>query len=486
METIVDYIEKQSRLFPRKIFITENNVSIRFSEFSSLVKKVCFFFQQKGVKKGQRIILYIHNRTNHTLSYFAAMSMGAIPVHVYPEKHWDYIEYASNQTGASMVITDRGFPDKSFNLPDIYQCPELDKNSPEYSSKERSEIAYMMFTSGTTGKPKAVMTTHENILFVTKTIIKIAGMNSNEKEIIFLPLGSTGGLGHLHCCLFLGNHALFLSKFFMSLNDEDLNEMLTIIDSEKVTGFLATPMIIQKLVQNHKTKFIRVAKNLKYLLANIHPMKEDRIIELLKLLPHTRFAMYYGLTEASRSVYNIYNQTKKYSKTGHAAEGVSLKIANPDFKTGFGEVLIKGGNVAKGYWGKTNSMLNEQGWFASGDIGSIDTDGFLTIHGRVREMINVAGMKVTPSEIETVLNACAGVAESAVVGVEDNLTYHKICAAIVIKDNVHKESFAKELDGYLNEKLEYYKKPVQIIYVEQLPKTELGKTLRAKVKEYFI
>lgn len=484
MKTIVDYIDLQANLYKDKTFLKDHTRSFTFGDFSSQVKKMSHFLKEKKVSPGDRVMLYIDNRINHMISYFAAMSIGAVAVHLYPEKKWDYVEFAAVTTGASLLITDRGEAPPQTGISNVEQFPRLNENSPEYTGNERSEVAYMMFTSGTTAQPKAVMTTHENILFTAQTVIKIANMEHGDREIIFLPLGSTGGLGHMHCCLMLGNFAFLYPRFFFSIDNQDLKKILEIIKSQNINGLLATPVIIQNLLETCREEFIRVGQNLKYLLANVHPMTPELIEEVISLFPKLRFAMYYGLTEASRSAYNIYSESGKYSKTGHAAEGVLLKLQNPDPATGFGEVMIKGPNVAEGYWGK-GSFTDQEGWFASGDVGGIDTEGYLTIHGRVNELINVSGMKSIPSEIESVLKGFPGIIEAAVIGLEDSKTYQRICAALVIQKNLDQEKLLQELELYLDEKLEVHKKPAEIILVDQLPKTELGKVQRKKVKELF-
>ena len=483
METILDYIDLQARVTPDHTFLADRERALTFREFSSLVKKMSYLLHKEKITKGERVLLYVNNRINHIISYFATMSIGAIAVHVYPEKKWEYVRFAVELTGASMVVTDKSPESENIASP-VYPFPSFEENSQEYSSKERSEVAYMMFTSGTTGRPKAVMTTHANILYTARTVIKIAGMKPGDREIIFLPLGSTGGLGHLHCSLMLGNFAFLYHKFFLAIDQREITQILNLIESHRVTGFLATPHVLIQLLESHRERFQLLGKNLNYILANVHPMKEDVIKEIISLLRGVRFAMYYGLTEASRSAYNIYSETGKYSKTGQAASGVSLKIAHQDSETGIGEVLIKGPNVAQGYWGK-GSFVDEEGWFSSGDAGSLDKDGFLTIHGRVDELISVGGMKSTPAEIEAVLKSFPGITESAVVGVEDENTYQKICAAIVLEEGVDPKTLRKELNTFLDEKLEFYKKPVEITILQDLPKTELGKVQRKKVKEYF-
>ena len=425
------------------------------------------------------MILIIEGRIAHLITYFASLGIGAIPVLLHTERPFEFVEFAAKNTGAKLVVTQNHAEAwEDFPCP-ILPFPQLDDSHPERWTNERHEIAYMMYTSGTTGLPKAVMTSQSNVLFTANTIIDFAELTKSERELICLPLAFTFGLGHIHSQLILGGQA----HLFNSMRDAEA--ILNILGSDGITGFLASPGMIKMLVEQQADEFATSASNLSYIVINCTPMPVPLTRRLLELLPRTRIYMYYGLTEASRSAYNFYNlNPDKLGCTGRATKGVSLKIENPDPTTGAGEVCIKGPNVMPGYWGDANvACIDEDGWFHTGDLGVIDSDGFMTVRGRINDQISVDGMKCQPLEVETILNLHPEVKESAVVGLPDENTYQRVGAAVVTESVRDREQLIGLLQSHCRQKLEPVKVPKKIIFLDAIPRTELGKIKRIEIQK---
>jgi long-chain acyl-CoA synthetase len=430
------------------------------------------------------VVLYVERRIPHLLGYFASMALGAIPVHLYAEKTHRFVAFAAAHTGAALVLTDSPDLDPGALPCRLTRVPDLDGAGPEHWTGERNPVAYMMFTSGTTGQPKAVMTTQENALFVTRTLIGIPGMRPGDREVIVMPLGSTGGLGHVHANLMLGNHALLMPCFFGAMDDADLRHMLAAIDAHGITGFLSTPGMLGRLAEHHRDALRRQARNVRYVLANVTPMRPELVRDLLQLLPNTRFYTYYGLTEASRSVYQCFNDNPDHlGSAGRPAPGVEIALDHPDPETGVGEVLIRGGNLMAGYWRQEQDAVDAGGWFHSGDLGSLDAQGFLTIRGRLRDSVNVDGLKCFPYEVEEVLARHPAVRECAVVGVPDRTTYERLGAAVVLHGGCDPAGLGAELARHCRQELEPYKVPAQFLFLDALPRAGLGKVRRAPIVE---
>jgi acyl-CoA synthetase (AMP-forming)/AMP-acid ligase II len=296
-----------------------------------------------------------------------------------------------------------------------------------------------------------------------------------------MPLGSTGGLGHFHANLFLGNPVILLPYFFGAMDDYDIRHMLDTVEREKITGFLSTPGMLTRLAENHRDLFRSKCRRVRYLLANVTPMREALVRDLMQLLPETRFYTYYGLTEASRSVHHCYNDNpEKMTSAGRPSPGVEIAIGDANTE-GVGEVLIKGPNVMDGYWEMGDQGFNADGWFCSGDLGRIDDDGFLTIHGRLKENIRVDGLDCLPREMEEVLLEHPEVADCAVVGLPDPKTHQRVAAAIVPAPGADHAGLPDKLCFHCSERLEFYKAPTRYGLVDAIPKTDLGKIKRDEV-----
>jgi acyl-CoA synthetase (AMP-forming)/AMP-acid ligase II len=285
----------------------------------------------------------------------------------------------------------------------------------------------------------------------------------------------------------LGNHARLLPYFFGAMDDADMRHMLATIEAHAITGFLSTPGMLSRLATEHREAFRQQAGGVRYILANVTPMRPELVSDLLALLPATRFCTYYGLTEASRSVYQCFNDHPgHHASAGRPAPGVEIALDAPDPATGVGEVLIRGGNLMAGYWRQEESPFTAGGWFRSGDLGSFDGDGFLTIRGRLKDCINVDGLKCFPHEIEEVLARHPAVAECAVVGVPDRTTFERLGAAIVPRadsDLTALRALEAELERYCRSELEPYKVPARFVFFDTLPRAGLGKLQRGEIVE---
>lgn len=484
MNTILDYLEQHAGLQGDREFLVLEDERLTFAELFTRVQRLAGVLRERGVRRGDRVVLYVARRTRYLTAYLAAMAAEAIPIHLYPERPASFVDFAAAHTGAGLVLTDQendawaSFPHPVLHYPDL-----SDATLPAVWPRECFDVAYMMFTSGTTGQPKAVMTTRQNVLFVTRTLIAMAGMTPDDREVIVMPLGSTGGLGHFHSNLVLGNRTILLPYFFGSMTAADMEHMLETIGSNGITGFLATPGMLGQLATQHRDSFREQCRNLRYILSNVCPVRPELVRDLIALLPNTRFHTYYGLTEASRSVHQCYNdRPAKVAAAGLPAPGVRIRIDQPN-EAGEGEVLIQGGNVMAGYWGRGRDGFDDDGWFQTGDLGAVDADGYLVIRGRVRDNINVDGLKFLPREVEDVLLGHPAVLDCAVVGLPDPIRFQRPGAMVVLAGHADRDAIAAELQAYCRGRLDFYKVPVRFSFADTIPRSELGKVDRQALLE---
>ena len=484
MNAILDYLEHHAGRQGDREFLVLEDERLTFAELFTRVQRLAGVLRARGVGRGDRVVLYLRRRTRYLTAYLAVMAAEAIPIHLYPERLASHVDFAAAHTGARLVLTDQENPAwASFPHPVLHYPDLTDATLPRVWPSACFEVAYMMFTSGTTGQPKAVMTTQQNVLFVTRTLIQMAGMDEDDREVIVMPLGSTGGLGHFHSNLVLGNRTILLPFFFGSMSAEDRCAMLETIAAERITGFLATPGMLGQLATEHRELFREKGRSLRYVLSNVCPVRPDLVRDLIDLLPNTRFHTYYGLTEASRSVHQCYNDhPAQVSAAGRPAPGVSIRIDQPN-EAGEGEVLIQGGNVMAGYWGRGRDGFDDDGWFHSGDLGSVDAEGYLVIKGRVRDNINVDGLKFLPREVEDVLLAHPAVGDCAVVGLPDPIRYQRPGAMVVLAGEADPSEVAAQLQAFCRERLDFYKVPVRFTFTDAIPRSELGKVNREALIE---
>jgi long-chain acyl-CoA synthetase len=304
-------------------------------------------------------------------------------------------------------------------------------------------------------------------------------VNEDDRELTTLSLTHLFGLGHLHVYAALG------ATLYIENGLRDVPRLLDLVESEHITSFPGTPAGFKIMIELFPEMLRSRAQHLRYIVINTAPMPVALTESLLELLPDTRVYMYYGLTEASRSTYIAYREHRdKLATVGRASPGGEVRIgsaAHPLINEP-GEILVRGPHVTSGYWAQDSTELFDDGWFRTGDLGSVDVDGFVTWRGRVREQINVNGLKLVPFEVEDVLRRDPRVAECAVVGVPDAVTGESV-AAFVVPVSAAEESLELELRKLCARHLEFYKVPKRIVFVDEIPKTDSGKVRRFLLRD---
>ena len=479
---IIDHLRNRSLSDPGKTFVADQYRSVTYGSFYTQVLGKAAGLQTAGVTQGERVLLVIEHGIDHLVSYFACIYIGAIPVHLNLAKTKSGIAQAAAITSAGYCI-EQGYSEDLTDLGlKILPFSEIisDGSMPDAAS---CATAYMMFTSGTTGIPKAVMTSHENTIATAMSIIDFASPTSEDRELISLPLSFTFGLGHIHALIIVGGEAFLTNRRY------EMDYLADAIQERKATGFLASPAMLRELTVHHREKLIACGANLRYLVVNCTPMEPSLTARLLELLPQTQIYMYYGMTEASRCGYIHYNSNRgRLDYTGKACLDVALKIDDPD-ASGIGEICMKGPNVMSGYWNNaeaTAKTMTADGWIRSGDLGVMDADGYVKVIGRINDQISVDGMKCQPAEVENVIMELSFVKQVTVCALPDPNKFQVVGAAIVTGNGEAPANFRELVQAHCKMRLETFKQPIVIELIDQIPANELGKVNRKQLAELLI
>lgn len=355
--------------------------------------------------------------------------------------------------------------------------PILAENPTEFNDDEH-DVAIMLHTSGTMSDPKRVMLTHFNIINNIESNIDSLKLNSDDRVLISMPM-------HFGYCntaqflthLYLGAEIFILEKTFFP------KSFLQLVQDHKITNFTCVPTMLLLLLQFPNIGNYDVS-SLRYICFGGSKMPVDKLKKIMKVFPHTTFVQTYGQTEASPRVTALLGDEalRKIGSVGKPISKVEVRIVDEnDCELSLeqeGEIVVKGPNVMKGYYKqeeKTKETL-KNGWLHTGDIGRLDSEGYLYLTGRKKNMIIVGGINVYPEEIEEILMEHPDVKEAHVFGREDELFGEVPIAEIVLSDT---EKFsAAELKKYCKEILTDIKVPKQFIVVECLLKTYNGKIKR--------
>ena len=361
------------------------------------------------------------------------------------------------------------------------------RRSVELSSQSVSEsdVATLMYTTGTTGGAKGVPLTHRNIFAALTNIISFIGYSESDREVVILPWSHNFGLGHLYCNLISGG-AVYTENGMARVG-----RVLKQLSAFGATGFPGTPTGIGILLDKYSEIFREHGSQLRFSVINSAPLPPDRTKQLHALLPNLDILVYYGLTEASRSTFiSLSSEGPDYYRSvGPAMNQVDVQIRDNQGEalgTGeVGEVFISGPTVTSGYW--ENPELNKvsfvEGALRTGDLGYNDSEGFLFITGRIKDVINVGGYKVFPGEVEEVINEFPGIADSGVAGTkQDGVTGEIVAAAIVPEaGEVDLDALAK----HCQQRLEGFKVPKLFRVIALIPSSNTGKAKRHEIRKLF-
>ncbi len=425
-----------------------------------------------GVKPGDRVGLYASNSPEWVIAYLGAQRAGACVVPMNPDYHSAEAEHILTDAEPELVIADspRAVIAKSLGRR-VLAIEELPRADPPPMPELVSESpAAILYTSGTTGRPKGAVLDHGGLLAQARGAIEAWRWSSSDVLVHALPLFHLHGLGMgLNGTLLSGGRATFVH-----FSPAVVVAELTRPGPERGTMFFGVPSMYQRLCDwldqnptdlSHVRVFISGS-------APLPPAMFDRCARLLGQPPIER----YGITEGGIVVTNPYDGPRQPGRVGYPFPGVEVKLGDLD------EVLLKGGQVFKGYWRNptaTEEAFTKDGFFRTGDVGEIGEDGTLAIRGRLKELIISGGFNVYPREVELVLEAHPAVDEVAVAGMPSDAWGEEVTAFVV--PSRPSEIDERELIAFARERLAAYKCPRRVVVVDKLPRNAMGKIERSKL-----
>ncbi len=476
---VIDFLQNSVNKYPQKTALIFENTSFTFDE---LWKSVKLFSESILSLNSKNIIsLMAENSISFIISYLGIMNSGKI-VHLIPpeisESNMLSQIYSSNSSCiiCSDLVFDRISKYNSIKIP-IFQFKNIKQNiNNVHNDVKINEIAYLIYTSGTTSIPKAVGITHLMIDFTTKNIIDVLKYSNFDIDVLPLPLHHSFGLGCLHTSLYVGSTLILLK------NSSDLQNILDVIKKYDATTFAAVPATLSKFSKFNENNLKDYFSNIRLVITNSTKIPINTIQYFKKIISHGNLATYYGLTEASRSSFMIFDEHTSFDQSvGKPAPQVSIKIDNQMNKSKTGEILIKGTNVIKKYWKNIESDKNIiDGWLRTGDLGYFDDSGYLYLIGRCDDVINIGGEKVMPDEIEEIVKQIDGVENVAAFGINHEIFGQVIKLHVIKSENSNLDKTS--ILTYCMKNLEKYKIPSKIDFVTNIPQTDYGKVKRFMLK----
>lgn len=481
LESIEHKIWHWASLLPDKTAVKSGKKSATYLQLCQRVLGARdYFVNQPMLNAGDTIVLAAGKQIEFVYAYFGAHLAGLKVVPVDPATNPDRMAFIIKQTGASLLV---GFDGIENNIRTIV-LKEFEELASEFSTPsfpDGNQIADILFTTGTTGKPKGVTLTYDNEAAAARNINEFIGNTGNDIELLALPVSHSFGLGRVRCCLYQGATLILLGSF------ANVKKLYRTIEEENVTGFTMVPASWRYLKKLTGNKLGDFRNQLRYIEMGSAFFSKEEKDELAGILPDTRVCMHYGLTEASRSTFMEFHQDASHmDSVGKASPHTEIKILDEngvECEVGNeGEICIKGEHVTHGYLDLPVGDSFFGDYFRTGDWGYKTEDGYVYLISRKKELINVGGKKVSPIEVEEQLLKISGVEDCACIGVpDDNEVLGEVVKAFIVKEKGSEITFA-DIDEQLTGKLESYKIPVCYEWIDAIPKTQNGKIQRGLLK----
>ncbi|MBM4207635.1 MAG: AMP-binding protein [Gammaproteobacteria bacterium] len=507
-----DFLEAAAECAPHKTAVICDGQRWAYGEIDSMADNLVQTLRINGVKRGDRVVIYLKNCIEAVISIFGVLKASAVFVVVNRSTKAEKLAFIIKNCQATLLIADDKAPfDDVFKLinPDentlktliscgdkpvnhsICPCPVLTWNEAvnRQTKSHRQpainidlDLACIIYTSGTTGDPKGVMCDHSSMVFVSGSIINYLENNENDIVLNVLPLSFGYGLYQL-LTIFRSGATLILENSFAFPA-----MILQLIQQERVTGMSGVPTFYAMLLQFDFSKVD--FSSLRYITNAASGLPPSHLLELQRRLPDTKIYAMYGLTEVVRALYLPPEYTRqKPDSVGIAIPGTEVWVERDGIRMGPGEVgelVVRGRHVMRGYWQAPEltavrfrpDFIPGERLCYTGDLFKTDQDGFFYFVSRQDDIIKSRGEKVAPREVETVLHHLDGVVEAAVIGVPDAILGQAI-KAVIIKDE--KPLTEREVLAHCRVHLEDFMVPKYVEFVTSLPKSPSGKVLKGEL-----
>ncbi len=493
---LAQILSEKAQVFGTKKAVLIDNQKSTFVELDQQVRKAAGVLRNLNINKGDRVSFILPKGLAFIELYLATLGLGAIALPLNPTYRPEEIFYFLSDSESSLVIIDSEkygelapvLKQTPFlqvliidqEIPGTHSYPRLIKETlpvkgVSYSTRGE-DVAMLCYTSGTTGRSKGAMITHENLIENMKALNLAWRWTDQDKLLHVLPLFHIHGLAvALLGGLYAGSPLVMKERF-------DPLETWQIIEQEQCTIFMAVPTIYHRLSQAWETLERKPnLENVRVFISGSAPLPEPLFHRFKEQTGHTLLERY-GMTETGMIASNPYkSELRKVKSVGYPLKGVAIRIVGKegqDVNAGeVGEVWIKGNNVFKGYWKQPEKTAEsfQEGWFKSGDLGCQDPEDNLRLYlkGRAKELIITGGYNVYPKEVENVLEAHSAVQEAAVFGIAHEVFGEQVAAAVILSEERSLE--APELIQFCKARLVGYKCPQKVFFRSVLPRNTMGK-----------
>lgn len=525
-KSLPEYFKEIARAMPDKVALHFYGYDMTYGELDEAIDRFAVGLTSLGVEKGDRVALCLYNCPQFVISYFGVLQAGGIVVPLNPMFKYAELEYEINDCGAETIVVQdflfseldkvkdsikpkniiitsfRDYLPESVTLPLPHEMEQpkltfpktldfselLRKSSPRPIFKItnlKEDIAFLLYTGGTTGLPKGAIFTHYAIAHNAVSPIAFFGYTKDDIHIGSMPFFHAQGLiQSVGVSLASGGSLLILSRFSPEVVAEAIARY-------KCTVWITTTTMVISMLEWPDINQYDLS-SLRIFWYGAAPMPAEISDRFRKLVPKAKVGEGYGLTE-SLSACGVITHPSHPKAGTLGIPNISTDIKIVDLETGLreiepngeGEIIIKGLGIMKGYWNRpeeTKETLRD-GWIYTADIGKMDEEGYVTLLGRKKDLIKCSGFSVFPDEVEELLYRHPAVAQVAVIGIPDSYRGESPKAFIVLRPGYKGKVKEEEIIEWAKDNMATYKRPRIVEFREALPKSAAGKILRRVLRE---
>jgi long-chain acyl-CoA synthetase len=486
-------LEASTFYFPQRPALASGEKEITYAELNETTNRLATGLLKMGLRPGEHVAICAPNTPEWPVTYLAILKAGGVVISLANLLSPDELRMLLEHSKPRFFFTN------SQRLRDIdglrgsqgiekVICPEGDitfdhvvaSGAPSFRSidRDRTDTAVILYTGGTTGIPKGVMLTHENVNQPAHNVAFCERTTERDRALCALPLHHVFAVVHIMTSTIMSGACLEILPGF------DLDTVLSLIDAGQVTKFFAVPTVYTRFVTLDRLEHIM--RNIRYCFCSGSAIA----VEIMRQWKErTGLDMHegYGMTETASAV--TFNHMHRHipGSVGTVVPGCEVQIRDaagnilPDGKEG--EVCMRGPNIMKGYLNNPEATAEtfwKTGWLRSGDVGVLDKDGYLTIVDRLKDLIITGGENVYPREVEEAIYLNSEVAECSVIGVPDKSWGERVVAYVIPKTDA--SITAEGLKAFLKARLAPYKVPKEYVFAAEFPKSTAGKVLKREIK----
>jgi acyl-CoA synthetase (AMP-forming)/AMP-acid ligase II len=483
------FLEGSAAARPDAVAVVQGQERRTYADLNRQANRLAHDLIEEGVRPGDRVVLISENSADYIIAYYGILKAGGVSVSLNPDlRPGSLRELLKELEPKSIIVSPRSEPvlrsvhPRSLGIEDVRvlgprpEAPSSGGQGPDVSVGP-GDLAMIVYTSGSAGRPKGVMLTHANIVANTRSTVAFLELGARDIQMVVLPFFYVMGKSLLNTHFAVGGRVVLNNTFGYTA------AVLKQMAAEGVTGFSGVPSTYAHLLfRSPLARYRDKLPELRYCSQAGGHMSKHIKFELLKVLPpQTRLVVMYGATEASARLTFLPPERllEKIDSIGKPIPGVTLKVLSP---TGeplgpgrTGELVASGDNIMSGYYRdeKATARALDRHGYHTGDLGHLDEDGFFYVTGRKDDQVKVSGHRVDPQEIEDVIMESGRAVECLVLGIPDALAGYRLVGLIVPADE--DPGAAGAVERHCRERLPKFKAPETFVTIEAIPKTAVGK-----------